>query len=305
MVAAALTAAVAAALPAAASASTLTAARPAGNPGQLVQVSAKPKLPGGARVAGAVAASATVSATLAMRLPNQSAVTAFIDATANPRSSQYHHYLSKGQFATQVRPVDGRGRGSGVSASRRRPEGDRGVREPAAGELHRLGQPRRRHVPHRPGARPAGRRRDGPRDHLRRSGCPPRSPGRSRPSSGSTSWCTRPTGHPVRSRRSTTARRPDRPRRRSPADQGRVPIAQEQQQGGAVTDQQLASSYGLDPLYAAGDLGDRPDRGHLRARAGPGLRRSHLRRVLLRRGPHQPAHRDADRRRRGHRAWLG
>ena len=102
--AAALAAAVATSAPAAANASTGQAAHPASSPGALAQVSPAPKLPGGARVVGAVAASARVSAAVAMRLPDSSAVTAFIDATANPRSRQYHRYLSKGQFSTRFGP---------------------------------------------------------------------------------------------------------------------------------------------------------------------------------------------------------
>jgi Pro-kumamolisin, activation domain/Fibronectin type III domain/IPT/TIG domain len=100
----AVAAMVAALAPAAASASTGQASQPAANPGRLVQVSAKPKLPGGARTDGAVAASAQVSAQVALALPNQSAVTKFIDGTTNPRSSQYHRYLSKGQFASKFGP---------------------------------------------------------------------------------------------------------------------------------------------------------------------------------------------------------
>jgi hypothetical protein len=102
--AASVAAMVAALAPAAASASTGQASQPAGNPGRLVQVSAKPKLPGGARAAGAVAASSQVSAQIALALPNQSAVTAFVDGTTNPRSAQYHRYLSKGQFASKFGP---------------------------------------------------------------------------------------------------------------------------------------------------------------------------------------------------------
>jgi Pro-kumamolisin, activation domain/Fibronectin type III domain/IPT/TIG domain len=254
VVAAALTAAVAAALPAAASASTLTAARPAGNPAQLVQVSAKPKLPGGARAAGAIAASATVSATLAMRLPNQSAVTAFINATANPRSSQYHRYLSKGQFATRFGPsrasvaavesalrADGL-KVTGVSANR--------LLVNFTGSASRVGATFHTSLEH---VRLAG----GAMGRATTSAVRlPASIAKSVQAVVGLNQLVRETDGPSRPVKALDHGKTAGPA--APAVSGgpkACAIAQELQQGGAVTDQQLASSYGVDPLYAAGDLG--------------------------------------------------
>ena len=71
---------------------------------RLVAVSAAPRLPLGARVLGYVATNTEESAAIALRLPNPGAVTRFIDATADPRSSQYHHYLARGQFGRVFGP---------------------------------------------------------------------------------------------------------------------------------------------------------------------------------------------------------
>jgi hypothetical protein len=81
------------------------AAISSGPSSRLVSVSTAPKLPHGSRVVRAIAATASVSGAVALRLPDQSAVTAFIDNASNPRSAYFHHYLAKGQFASRFGPT--------------------------------------------------------------------------------------------------------------------------------------------------------------------------------------------------------
>jgi hypothetical protein len=71
---------------------------------RLVQVGAAPALPSGDRLAGAVAATARVTGAVALRLRDPAAVTAFIDAVSSPRSPAYHHYLARGEFTRRFGP---------------------------------------------------------------------------------------------------------------------------------------------------------------------------------------------------------
>ncbi len=71
---------------------------------RLVAVVAAPKLPGGSRLAGAVASTAEVTGAVALRLPDPAAVTAFIDAVSSPKSPDYRHYLARGQFTSLFGP---------------------------------------------------------------------------------------------------------------------------------------------------------------------------------------------------------
>ncbi len=72
---------------------------------RLVSVSAAPELPHGSRVIGPVASAAELTGAVALRLPNQAAVTNFIDSVSSPRSADYRHYLAKGQFARRFGPT--------------------------------------------------------------------------------------------------------------------------------------------------------------------------------------------------------
>ena len=90
-----------------AAAGTAASAQPrpaAGSASRLVTVSAAPRLPLGARVVGYVTANTAETAAIALKLPNPAAVTSFIAATTNPHSSQYHHYLARGQFGKVFGP---------------------------------------------------------------------------------------------------------------------------------------------------------------------------------------------------------
>ncbi len=70
----------------------------------LVQVTAAAKLPGGARMLGLVGNTAEQTGAVALKLSDSSAATAFIDEVSNPRSADYRHYLAKGQFAGRFGP---------------------------------------------------------------------------------------------------------------------------------------------------------------------------------------------------------
>jgi hypothetical protein len=61
---------------------------------RLVPVQAAARILPGDRAIGAVSSSSQITAAIAMRLPNQQAVTKFIDETSDPRSAQFHQYLS-------------------------------------------------------------------------------------------------------------------------------------------------------------------------------------------------------------------
>ncbi len=99
--AAALTSALAMSIPAAQAAQS---APQAAVPKPLVQVSAAAKLPSGARVIGSVASTAKQSGSVALRLSHPAAATAFVDGVSNPKSAYYHHYLAKGQFTKLFGP---------------------------------------------------------------------------------------------------------------------------------------------------------------------------------------------------------
>ncbi len=83
----------------------LAAPRPSPAAVRLVRVGAAPALPSGDRLAGAVKPTAEVTGTVALRLGNPGAVTAFIDAASSPRSPAYHHYLARGEFTRRFGPT--------------------------------------------------------------------------------------------------------------------------------------------------------------------------------------------------------
>jgi Pro-kumamolisin, activation domain/IPT/TIG domain/Fibronectin type III domain len=239
----------------AATASTVSVARPSGNPNTLVQVSAKPKLPGGARAVGAVAASTQVSAQVALALPDQSAVTAFIDATANPRSPKYHRYLSKGQFASKFGPsaatvatvesalrADGLKVGS-VSSNR--------LLIDISGSAAKVGAAFHTGLEH-------VRLASGEMGQATTSAI--------RLPESVASKVTAVVGLNALMKETDGALRPikalEHGKTAAPAKTAAVnggPVAcsdaTAEQATGALTDQQIAAAYGLDPLYAASDLG--------------------------------------------------
>jgi hypothetical protein len=239
----------------AASASAATTAHPASTP-SLVPVAAAPKLPSGARAIGAVPASSQVTAAVAMRLPNQSAVTAFIDSTTNARSSQYHRYLSKGQFTNRFGPSK-----ASVAAVEKQLSAD-GLRVTSVASNRLLvnftGSAAKVNAAFHTGME---RVRLAGGDIGRATTSAVRLPS---PIAGSVQAIV---GLDQLVHESTGALRPlkalSHGKTRAPAatpaaaDGGPVACsaAQAVEQTGALTDQQLATAYGLDPLYSAGDLG--------------------------------------------------
>jgi Pro-kumamolisin, activation domain/Fibronectin type III domain/IPT/TIG domain len=255
-VAAAAAAAMMAALaPAAASASTGTTAQAAGSPGRLVQVSAQPKLPGGSRAAGAVAASSQVSAQVALALPNQSAVTAYIDGTTNPSSSLYHRYLSKGQFASKFGPsaatvaavesalrADGLKVGS-VSANR--------LLINVSGSAAKVGATFHTGLEHVRLA--SGEMGQATTSAIR---LPASLAGKVTAVVG-LNQLVRPTDGALRPIKALEHGKTAAPAATASGTGGPVACsdALDLQADGALTDQQLAAAYGVDPLYDANDLG--------------------------------------------------
>ena len=100
-------------------AAALTAPRPSAVTGRLVPVGAAPALPSGARVTGALPRAAEVTGAVALRLRDPAAVTAFIDAVSSPRSPAYHKYLARGEFARRFGPSE-----AAVAAVEQRLRGD-------------------------------------------------------------------------------------------------------------------------------------------------------------------------------------
>ncbi|TVZ06976.1 hypothetical protein EAS64_06525 [Trebonia kvetii] len=85
-------------------AAAMAAPAPSPSSTRLMQVGAAPVLPAGARTLAVLPATAKVSGGVALKLPDSAAVTNFIAAVSNPRSAAYHHYLSRGQFASRFGP---------------------------------------------------------------------------------------------------------------------------------------------------------------------------------------------------------
>jgi hypothetical protein len=253
--AAALTAAFAASAPVAASASTAAAAQPASSAPSLVQVSAAPRLPAGSHVIGAMAASTQVSAAVALKLPNQLAVTAFIDSTSNAHSAEYHHYLSKGQFTARFGPTQ-----ATVAAVERQLRAD-GLKVTSvasnrllvnfSGSVAKVGSAFHTGLE-------SVRLADGSTGRATTSTVrlPSSIASSVQAIVGLDSLVHENTGStgPIRGHGDAKTAAP-----KVPAATSGGPVACSdalaQQPFGALTDQQLAYSYGLDPLYNAGDLG--------------------------------------------------
>jgi len=93
-------------------AATFVAARPlaavgdaAGSPPATQNVTAAPRIPAGARMTGAVPASATQSAEVVLRPRDEEALTRFIAGVTDGRSPQFHQYLPRGEFASRFGPA--------------------------------------------------------------------------------------------------------------------------------------------------------------------------------------------------------
>jgi hypothetical protein len=102
----------------------LAAPPPSPAASSLIRVGAAAELPSGDRDAGAVPAAAEVAGAVALRLRNPAAVTAFINAVSSPRSPAYHKYLARGEFASRFGPstaavaaVERQLRGDGLAVS--------------------------------------------------------------------------------------------------------------------------------------------------------------------------------------------
>ncbi len=68
-------------------------------------VTAAPRLPHGARAVGVLSGTSRVSGVVALRLRNQAAAQRFLASVTNPRSRNYRHYLARGQFANLFGPT--------------------------------------------------------------------------------------------------------------------------------------------------------------------------------------------------------
>lgn len=68
-------------------------------------VTAAPRLPHGARAVGVLSGTSRVSGVVALKLRNQAAAQRFLASVTNPRSRVYRHYLARGQFANLFGPT--------------------------------------------------------------------------------------------------------------------------------------------------------------------------------------------------------
>jgi Pro-kumamolisin, activation domain/Fibronectin type III domain/IPT/TIG domain len=220
---------------------------------RLVPVSAAPKLPHGSRVVGAVAGTAELSGAIALKLRNPAAVSAFIDAVSSPNSPEYHHYLARGQFATLFGPTAStvaaverqlRSEGltvSGVSANNLLVN-FRGTAAKVEAAFH-TGLQRVRLV-------------DGTMGQATTAAVRlPASIAQEVQAVIGLDQLTREQSSVATAARHSAAAGPAVARPAASGGPVACAAALPEQQFGGLTDQQVAEAYGLDPLYAASDLG--------------------------------------------------
>lgn len=220
----------------------------------LVTVVGAPGLPAGAHAAGAVASTNLVRAAVALRLPDQAAVTNFIDSTSNPGSANYHHYLGKGQFAKRFGP-----HASAISAVESQLRSD-GLRVTGLSANHLLlsfsGTASKVESAFHTGL-----------EQVRLAS------GQMGRATSSAARLPASISHYVQSvvgldqlvhesnglEHANAAHEKRTPSAKVTTTSNGGPVAcadaTAQQQTGALTDQQVANSYGLEPLYGADDLG--------------------------------------------------
>lgn len=232
------------------------AARQAGTgPSPLVRVQAAPLLLHGDHAIGAASASSRITAALALKLPDQQAVARFIDQASDPQSRLFHRYLSRGQFAQRFGPSR-----AAVNAVESQLTGD-GLKI-AGVSANRLlvsfsGSVSRVEAAFHTGLE---------RVRLASGGI-----GRATTSAvqlpasiardvqaviGLNALVREGNGlmRPLRSLEHGRVKGPELSSARSNGGPVACPDATAQEQLGALTDQQVAHVYGLDPLYGAGDL---------------------------------------------------
>jgi subtilase family serine protease len=69
-----------------------------------LKASAAPRVPAGALRVGALAPNAQVHVDVTLNLPDQAALTSFLNGLANPQSPYFHHFLQPGQFGARFGP---------------------------------------------------------------------------------------------------------------------------------------------------------------------------------------------------------
>jgi len=221
---------------------------------RLMQVGAAPVLPAGARALGVLPAAARVSGGVALKLPDSAAVTNFIAAVSSPRSAAYHQYLSRGQFASRFGPS-----AAAVAAVKRQLESD-GLAVSGVSANHLLvsfsGSAAAVEAAFHTGLRQVALKGGG-------TGLATTSAVRLPASIAPDVTAVIGLNKLVREQSHAATARAARGGAATlatvtPAASGGGPVACAdaiaQEPNGALTDQQVAKAYGLDPLYAAGDL---------------------------------------------------
>jgi hypothetical protein len=245
----------------------LAVSRPLAVAGRLVPVGVVPALPRGARVAGAVPGTARVSGVVALRLRDPAAVSAFIEAVSSPRSPAFRRYLGRGEFARRFGP----GRAAVAAVERALRAGGLTVGGVSANRLlvGFAGPAEAAEAAFHTGLRRVALAGGGTGQvttsvvRLPASIAPDVaavigldrlvSEHSAAPAARHATAATAVTAVPV-----TPAAAVTRASAVTPAAAGGGPVAcaaaQALQPSGALTLDQIASSYGLDPLYRAGDL---------------------------------------------------
>ncbi len=202
---------------------------------------------------GAVASTASLTGAVALELPDQSAVTAFIDSASNPRSADFHHYLAKGQFANRFGP-----KASAVAAVERQLKSD-GLAVTSVSSNHLLvsfkGSAAKVEAAFHTGLRRVALTGGGTGQATTSAVRLPSSIARYVQAVVGLDQLVKLTSETA----AVTGRKAAGAGHVKAAASGPGPVAcpaatSDAAQGG-LTDQQIAQAYGLDPLYAAGDVG--------------------------------------------------
>ncbi len=226
-------------------------------PPSFVSVTAAPRLPFGARLLGLVAPNTIVKAAVALRPRSQAAISAFIGQVSDPRSTLYHHYLSRGRYASRFGPTR-----AAVTAVRDQLVGD-GLHVTSVSSNRLLvqfsGTASRVEAAFRTGLERVALEGGGTGRATTGAVRLPSTVGRYVQAVVGLDNLVHEANALMRAGAGHAAGHAAAPALRLSHSGSGGPVACSaalgQQAGGGLTDQQVAASYGLDPLYATGDLG--------------------------------------------------
>ena len=217
-------------------------------------VARRPALPFGAHAIGALTGSRELSAAVSLKLRNPVALTSFIDDASNPRSTSFRRYLAAGQFASRFGPSK-----ATIAAVERALTHDglkvtglssNGILIQFKGSVSLMEAAFHTDLE-------SVRLANGSLGQATTTTV--RLPSSIAPDVQAVVGLDQLvplTAGPMRLTRSPNARTPapQLAKSDSPGAPAACPDALAQQANGALTDQQIANAYGVDPLYSTGDL---------------------------------------------------